>query len=66
MANNEQGERIRDDLNNEEEEHIGPNTEGGNNNEEVQEVDLGANNAGKGRGVNKKGSRDEYYHEGDL
>ncbi|KAL7181547.1 hypothetical protein ACSBR1_040441 [Camellia fascicularis] len=66
MANNKQKVRIRDDIHSKEEKHMDPNTEGGNNNEEVQEVNPGANDAAKGRNDPKKGGRDEYYHKGDA
>lgn len=66
MANNGQEVRIRDDIYSEEEEHMGPNVGKGKNNEEVKEVDLEANNVAQGWNGSKKGSRDEYYQEGDL
>ncbi|KAL7195105.1 hypothetical protein ACSBR1_035339 [Camellia fascicularis] len=66
MANNGQEVRIGDDIHSKEEKHVDPNIEGEDYNGKVQELNPEANNVAKGRGGNKKGSRDEYYRESDL
>ncbi|KAL7219167.1 hypothetical protein ACSBR2_012275 [Camellia fascicularis] len=66
MATNRQEVRIGDDIYSEEEEHMDPNSRGGNNNEEIQKFNHEASNVSRARNRNTKGGRDEYYHEGDL
>ncbi|KAL7197259.1 hypothetical protein ACSBR2_019858 [Camellia fascicularis] len=66
MANNGKEEKIGDDIHSECEEHVDPNVRKEDRNEGVQELNLGVNDASKGRDGPKKGGRDEYYNEGDL
>ncbi|KAL7202663.1 hypothetical protein ACSBR1_034186 [Camellia fascicularis] len=66
MANAEQEVRVTDNMYSEEEEYVDPNIRGGNNEEEVQEVNLEAKNAASGRNGPMKGNREGYYNESDF
>ena len=48
-------------MHNEEEEYVDPNARVGNNDEEVQEVNLEAKYVGRGRNVLRRGNQEEYY-----
>ncbi|KAL7181674.1 hypothetical protein ACSBR1_040548 [Camellia fascicularis] len=65
MANNKHEVR-KDDIHNEEEEHVEPNAREENRNEGSQEPNLGANDVGKGHNGPKKGGQHEYYNESNL
>ncbi|KAL7174786.1 hypothetical protein ACSBR1_043860 [Camellia fascicularis] len=66
MANAGQEERIGDDMHSEEEEYVDSYTGGGNVDKKVQEVNLVANNATRGRNGPRRGNREECYNESDC
>ncbi|KAL7253573.1 hypothetical protein ACSBR1_007996 [Camellia fascicularis] len=66
MANNGQGEKIRDDVLGESSKHVDPNIEEENRNKGAQDQYPGEKDVGKEGDVPKKASRDEYYNESDL
>ncbi|KAL7263183.1 hypothetical protein ACSBR1_001372 [Camellia fascicularis] len=66
MANVGQEVSIGDDIHSEEEEYVDPNVGGENNENKVQEVNLEANNAARGRNSLKRGNREEYYNKSDF
>ncbi|KAL7174302.1 hypothetical protein ACSBR2_033544 [Camellia fascicularis] len=66
MTNNEQEEKIGDDIHSESEEHVDPNVREENRNEGVQELSPGVKNVSKECNVPKKRGRDEYYSESNL
>ncbi|KAL7264451.1 hypothetical protein ACSBR1_002408 [Camellia fascicularis] len=66
MANVGQKVRVGDDMHNEEEKCVDPNAGEGNNDEEVHEVNLEANNAVRGRNGPRRGNREAYYNESDC
>ncbi|KAL7212440.1 hypothetical protein ACSBR2_015181 [Camellia fascicularis] len=66
MANAGWEVRVMDDIHSEEEEFVDPNVGGGNNDEEVQEVNPKANNVTRGHNDPRRGNREEYYNESDF
>ncbi|KAL7228895.1 hypothetical protein ACSBR2_007564 [Camellia fascicularis] len=66
MANNEQREKIGDDVPGGSGKHADPNIEKENQNEGARDHNLGKKDVGKKGNVLKKADRDEYYNENNL
>ncbi|KAL7182673.1 hypothetical protein ACSBR1_041372 [Camellia fascicularis] len=66
MANNEQEEKVGDNINGESCEHEDPNVEKEPRNEGAHDPNHGEKDVGKEGNASKKSGRDEYYNESDL
>ncbi|KAL7167290.1 hypothetical protein ACSBR2_037869 [Camellia fascicularis] len=66
MANDEQKEKIGDDIPTRSGKHIDPNVEEDSCNEEPRDNNLGEKDVGQEGDVPKKADRGEYYNEDDL
>ncbi|KAL7174055.1 hypothetical protein ACSBR2_033328 [Camellia fascicularis] len=66
MANNEDEEKIGDNIHNKSGEHVDPNVREENCNEGAHDPNPGEKDVDKEGNAPKKGGRDEYYNESNL